>query len=81
MDRFIPSTRKVLRLGRWCFALAAIGCCGLLSGCQGLDLRQDAALGSEGPAKRSQGLGLLENEGDFFGVSNKAREIEQNCMR
>lgn len=69
---------------RFCFrvgcAAAVASACLLLTGCNNLDLR-DGGFGDSqtfdllGPSRPTDG------EREFFGVSNKAREIERNCMR
>jgi len=75
----IFASGKWFRVGRRCFA-AMLAACLALSGCTNLDLCDDRPVDDRAPDL----LGALrpaENGREFFGVSNKAREIEQNCMR
>lgn len=81
-SNFFPAKR--LRPGRWCGAAALVACLGL-PGCASLDLDCDGPY-PDGPyenetVERSQESGMPGPQRDFFGVSNKARQIEKNCTR
>jgi hypothetical protein len=77
------SSDRLQRLGRSCSAAGIAVCLGL-AGCTSLDYSDfdlsgvegiRAAPGSEWAAKSRRSGGSTE----FFGASNKAREIEKHC--
>lgn len=79
MIRSIFQSCRACQLGRWFGAVLLLACIGL-PGCNSMGFREDQLQYDPalelGPARRPP----LENS-DFFGVSNKARQIERNCAR
>ena len=70
---------RCFRFGRRCSAVVLAACLAL-PGCTSLDTGSDELTDGQisdllGPVRP------LESDLEFFGVSNKAREIEKNCMR
>ncbi len=51
-----------------------------LSGCTSLDLRGDG-FGRYETANWSESVPTPNAQGDFFGVSNRSRQIEKNLLR
>lgn len=91
MYRSISSTGKLFRLGQCCFAVVIVACLGL-SGCANLDLCGGGLCGNGADSSSpgadgydmdgwSEGLRRSTAQGEFFGVSNEARQIEENCSR
>jgi len=81
MSRSSSISAKRLRFGCRCCSAVAITCLMLiLPGCAELNLCNDNLSGDNSSSLSwpSQPAG---SESEFFGVSNKAREIERNCMR
>ena len=90
----ISSTGKLFRLGGWCLVAAVIACLGL-SGCANLDLCGCGLCGGGFCGDGFCGGGFCGNEtaawtreiptpdarGEFFGLSNSARQIERNLDR
>ena len=75
----ISVTGKPLRFGSRCFAAVLVACLGL-PGCANLDIGGSETADGQisdlfGPVRPA------DSDREFFGVSNKAREIERNCMR
>jgi hypothetical protein len=83
MFRSISSSGRPARLGCWCFAAALVACLGL-SGCTMLgrsdyDFSRVEGIGGDVPTRWSQDLRPHDTASEFWGVSNKARQIEQDC--
>ena len=72
-SRFIPFGR----IGRWCRWML-IGGCVSISSCSTLNVGNTPV--AESRPETSQELRLPDPRSDFFGVSNKAREIEEHCL-
>ena len=82
MLRFISSSSGLMRLGRWYSATAAVVIL-CLTGCTAfhrsdLDLSHVEGLRSTPECSWGQDFRPRDSRGDFFGVSNKARQIEKN---
>lgn len=82
MFRHDPLLAGLSRVGRWCSAAALLACLGL-AGCQSLewsDLDLSGVQGIHVPpgAEWCQQGRQPDRQTDFFGVSNKAREIERH---
>jgi hypothetical protein len=81
-----PSTSSIgrpARLGCWYLPAALIACLGL-SGCSTVDYSDYDFSRVDGlregmPAHWSEGLRPPDTASEFWGVSNKARQIEQDC--
>ena len=74
--------RGILRPGWWCCTAAVIACLGL-SGCRTLDysdydLSHLEDFPNAPPPNWAQDLRLPDAQSDFFGVSNKARQVERS---
>ena len=67
----------MLRLGGWCAAVAVVASLGL-PGCANLDFRGEQ-YDYDPMSEWGQGLRARDNQTDFFGLSNRAREIERHC--
>ena len=67
----------MLRLGGWCSAAAIVVSLGL-SGCTNLDLRGEQYQ-YDPMSEWGQEYRPRDNQTDFFGLSNRAREIERHC--
>jgi hypothetical protein len=83
MLRSIWSNGRPARLGCWCFAAALVACLGL-SGCTTLDksnfdFSRAEGIGEDSPAHWSQDVRPRETASEFWGISNKARQIEGDC--
>jgi hypothetical protein len=82
MLRSISSSDGLMRLGRWYSATAAVVIL-CLSGCTALqrsdlDLSHVEGLHSDPERTWTQDFRPRDGGGDFFGVSNRARQIERN---
>jgi hypothetical protein len=65
------------RIGRWC-CLAAMAVCLSLSGCTCLALRDDGFRDFQS-AGWTGGMRRPDVQNEFFGASNKARQVERDC--
>lgn len=82
MFRSTSSSDRSPRLGYWC-CLAAVAACLGLSGCTTLDysdydLSQAGGLSQDIPSHWSRDLRPPESGNEFFGVSNRARQVERD---
>lgn len=83
MYRCTTSTDKRFRLGRWCCAVVMVSCLGL-SGCANLDLCGGGLRGNRyAEAERAnwtREIPLPDAQGELFGLSNTAQQVEQNVL-
>ncbi len=78
MHLSISSIRRPFRFRGWAVA-AAVACLGL-SGCSGIGSRTDSFSAYE-TTNWNQEIKLPDAQGDFFGLSNRAQQIEHNLDR
>ena len=82
MLRSISCSDRLMRLGRWYSATAAVVIL-CLSGCTAFqrsdfDLSHAEGLRSRPECSWGQDFRPRDSRGDFFGVSNRARQIEKS---
>ena len=65
------------KCGRWCGLVAAIACLGL-SSCTNLSLYREDGFRDLPSTDSIRPVSPGDGQSDFFGASNKAREIERN---
>ncbi len=68
---------SLLPLAQMLLAVCCLIACCLIVGCKGIDLRGEP-FPDDPLARAGRQLRVPERDGEMFGVSNKARQIERN---